>query len=102
MTEHMSVHKYYNSIKETVQHIKTQAKQKQKYINNWEAINAFIDEDGLAAFLAGLKEPYFGYAQAACPEDLEAAYAFVCKFRCSESTASNGNQYSKTYQSKEK
>ena len=36
-------------------------------------VDQHSDEDGLAAFLAGLKEPYFGYAQAACPEDLEAA-----------------------------
>ena len=89
MTDNMSVHKYYNKCKEICQNIKSLAKQKPKYKDNWEAINAFIEEDALAAFLAGLKEPYFGYAQAACPEDMEAAYAFVCKFRSKESTASN-------------
>lgn len=89
MTEGMSIHRYYNKCKEIIQNIKTLAKQKQKYLNNWEAINAFIEEDALAAFLSGLREPYFGYAQAACPEDMEAAYAFVCKFQSREVTASN-------------
>lgn len=89
MTENMTVHKYYNRCKEVVQNIKTLAKQKPKYKDNWDAINAFIEEDALAAFLAGLKEPYFGYAQAAGPVDMEAAYAFVCKFKSKESTANN-------------
>lgn len=89
MTENMTVHKYYNRCKEIVQNIKTLAKQKPKYKDNWDAINAFIEEDALAAFLAGLKEPYFGYAQAAGPADMEVAYAFVCKFKSKESTANN-------------
>lgn len=88
MTDNMSVHKYYNRCKEICQNIKSLAKQKQKYKDHWDAINAFIEEDALAAFLAGLKEPYFGYAQAARPDDMEAAYAFVCKFKCKETTAS--------------
>lgn len=92
MMDTMSIHKYYSRCKEITQNIKTLAKQKQKYKDNWDAINAFIEEDALAAFLAGLKEPYFGYAQAACPEDMEAAYAFVCKFRSKEATASNMEQ----------
>jgi hypothetical protein len=95
MTDNMTVHKYYNRCKEIVQNIKTLAKQKQKYQTHWEAINSFIEEDALAAFLAGLKEPYFGYAQAAKPEDMEAAYAFVCKFQCKETTASNMDTFSK-------
>lgn len=89
MMDNMSVHKYYNRCKETVQNIKCLAKQKQKYRDHWDAINSFIEEDALAAFLAGLKEPYFGYAQAARPEDMEAAYAFVCKFKSKETTAFN-------------
>lgn len=101
MTDNMSVHKYFNRCKEIVQSIKTLAKQKPKYKDNWDAINSFIEEDALAAFLAGLKEPYFGYAQAARPEDMEAAYAFVCKFKCKETTASKMDSYSKNYQTKE-
>lgn len=95
MTDNMSVHKYHNRCKEIVQNIKSLAKQKQKYKDNWDAINSFIEEDALAAFLAGLKEPYFGYAQAARPDDMEAAYAFVCKFKCTETTASNMEAFPK-------
>lgn len=95
MTDNMSVHKYYNRCKEICQNIKSLAKQKPKYKEHWDAINAFIEEDALAAFLAGLKEPYFGYAQAARPEDMEAAYAFVCKFKCKEVTATNIEALSK-------
>lgn len=89
MTDNMTIHKHYNKCKEIIQNIKTLAKQKDQYRNHWDAINAFIEEDALAAFLAGLKEPYFGYAQAAKPEDMEAAYAFVCKFKCREGTSAN-------------
>lgn len=95
MTENTPVHKHYNRCKETIQNIKTLAKQKPLYREHWEAINAFIEEDALAAFLAGLKEPYFGYAQASKPEDMEGAYAFVCKFRSKETTASNMDTHSK-------
>lgn len=97
MGENTSVHKHYNRCKEIVQSIKTLAKQNDKYKRNWDAINAFIDEDALAAFLAGLKEPYFGYAQAAKPEDMEAAYAFVCKFKSRESTSSHMAAEQKSY-----
>lgn len=83
----MSIHKYYQRSKELVQNIKTLAKQKETYKNNWQAINEFIEEDGLAAFIAGLREPYFGYAQAARPADLEDAYAFLCKFKSKEVAA---------------
>lgn len=88
MSDGMPIHKYYQRTKELVQNIKTLAKQKELYRNNWKAINEFIDEDGLAAFIAGLREPYFGYAQAARPADLEDAYAFLCKFKSKELTAS--------------
>lgn len=84
MTEGMSIARYYNKSKALVQNIKALAKQKDKYKNNWEVINDFIDEDALAAFIAGLSEPYFGYAQAARPRDVEDAYAFLCKFKSKE------------------
>lgn len=87
MDDGMSIQKYYQRTKDLVQNIKTLAKQKETYKNNWKAINEFIDEDCLAAFIAGLREPYFGYAQAARPTDLEDAYAFLCKFRSKEVTA---------------
>ena len=87
MTDNMSVHKYYSRISETVQNIKNLARQKLRYKQNWDVINTFIEEDALAAFLSGLKEPYFGFAQAACPENIESAYAFVCKFKSKENTA---------------
>ena len=48
----------------------------------------FIDEDGFAAFISVLKEPYYEYAQAARPTDIEDAYAFLCKFKSKEVTAS--------------
>lgn len=54
---------------------------------NWDVINDFIDKDALAAFVAGLKEPYFGYAQAAKSKDTEDAYAFLCKIKSKEITA---------------
>lgn len=87
MTEGMSIKKYYNKSKAILQNIKTLAKQTEKYRNNWEVINDFIEEDALAAFIAGLNEPYFGYAQAARPKDVEDAYAFLCKFKSKEITA---------------
>lgn len=87
MTEGMTIAKYYNKSKGIVQNIKTLAKQKDKYKNHWEIINDFIEEDALAAFIAGLCEPYFGYAQAARPKDVEDAYAFLCKFKSKETTA---------------
>lgn len=89
MAENMTVHKYFNKCKEITQNIKSLAKQKQLYRDHWEAINSFIEEDALAAFLAGLTEPYFGYAQASKPDDMEGAYAFVCKFKCKPTTNTN-------------
>lgn len=87
MVDGMSIQKYYQKTKEIIQNIKTLAKQKEDYRNNWQVINNFIDEDGLAAFIAGLSKPYFGYAQAARPTDLEDAYAFLCKFKSKETAA---------------
>lgn len=39
----------------TMQCIKNIAKQKQNYKYHWQAINDFIDEDRLAAFIADFK-----------------------------------------------
>jgi hypothetical protein len=84
MTEETTIHKYHSLMRETIQKIKILAKQKPIYNANWEAINQFIDEFGLAAFVSGLKKPYFGYAQASKPKDVEDAYAFLCKFTSNE------------------
>ena len=46
MSDIMSIHKYYNKIKEIMQNIKTQAKQNEKYQKNWGFFNDFIEEDG--------------------------------------------------------
>lgn len=89
MTDGMSIHKYYQRSKELIQNIKTLAKQKEVYKENWVAINTFIDEDGLAAFISGLKGTYFGHAQAARPKDIEDAYAFLCKFKSQEIVANS-------------
>ena len=88
MVDGVSIQRYYQKTKDIIQSIKNLAKQKQTYKENWHAITMFIDEDGLAAFISGLKEPYFGYAQAARPTDIEDAYAFLCKFKSKEVTAS--------------
>lgn len=100
MTEGMSISKYYNKSKAIIQNIKTLAKQKDKYRNNWEIINEFIEEDALAAFISGLCEPYFGYAQAARPKDIEDAYAFLCKFKSKEIAAHSmaGDSSKRKYQ----
>lgn len=88
MNETTSIHKYYQKAKELVQNIKILSKQKEKYKQNWDAICTFIDEFALAAFIAGLRDPYFGHVQAARPKDIEDAYAFLCKFRSQQITAS--------------
>uniref|UniRef100_A0AAG5CPY3 Gag protein n=1 Tax=Anopheles atroparvus TaxID=41427 RepID=A0AAG5CPY3_ANOAO len=87
MTDSMNIHHYYQTSKEIVQNIKTLAKQNAKYLAHWDAINSFIDEDALAAFIAGLRAPYFGHAQAARPKDIEDAYAFLCKYKAQELNA---------------
>lgn len=89
MTEGMSIHRYYQKSKELIQNIKTLAKQNSTYKDNWAAINLFIDEDGLAAFISGLKGTYFGHVQAARPKDVEDAYAFLCKFKSQEIAANS-------------
>lgn len=84
-----SLKSYYLQTKEQIQKIKLIARQNKMYKDSWPAINGFIDETSLAAFVAGLQDPYFGYVQAARPLDLDQAYAFLCKFRSNESTAQN-------------
>lgn len=91
MTEDTTIHKYYSNKKTTIQNIKALAKQNVNYNANWATINQFIEEDALAAFIAGLRKPYFGYAQASKPKDVEEAYAFLCKFTSHEKTASKAN-----------
>lgn len=88
MNENTSIHRYFQRTKELVQNIKILAKQNPKYQQSWDAIGCFIDEDALAAFIAGLRDPYFGHVQAARPRDIEDAYAFLCKFRSQQITAS--------------
>lgn len=91
-SENTSVHSYFNKIKEICQNIKSLSKQKPLYNNSWQAINAFIEEDALAAFLSGLRKPYFGYAQAAKPQCIEEAYAFLCKFSSNEIISNNSRK----------
>lgn len=99
MTENMSVSKYYNKCFEIVQNIKCIAKEKPQYSGDkWPAVSAFIDEDALAAFITGLREPYVGYVQAAKPEDMEAAYAFVCKFQSKEMIINHDRRSKETKQ----
>lgn len=94
----MNIHRYYRRTKEIMQNIKTIAKQNKDYNDNWAIICKFIDEDVLAAFISGLKHPYFGYAQAAKPDNIESAYAFLCKFVSAEKIStqlSSQNNYTK-------
>lgn len=81
-----SLHNYYKKAKELMVNIKSLAKENQTYAAHWEAINLFIEQESLAAFINGLQKPYFGYAQTAQPEDIETAYAFLCRFQCAEIT----------------
>lgn len=83
-----SISKHYQRTKQLVQSIKALAKQKVKYNDHWDAINEFIDEYCLAAYVSGLQKPYFGYVQAAEPKNIESAYAFLCKFSSNESNRS--------------
>ena len=102
-TSDMSIKHYYNRTKEIVQNIKTISKQDLLFNEHWEAILKFIEQDALAAFIAGLRAPYQGYAQASGPKDLEAAYAFLCKFQSTEKIAEthkqdNSNRYKNSEQ----
>ncbi|XP_035787857.1 pre-mRNA-splicing factor ISY1 homolog [Anopheles albimanus] len=90
-----SIHAYYKRTKELTQSMKTLARQQQLYVNHWEAINHFLEQECLAAFINGLNKQYFGYAQASKPTDLENAYAFFCKFQNAE-TAQKQTKYDKT------
>lgn len=101
MDDDTTIHKYYADTKATIQRIKALAKQSELYNGHWEAINRFIDEDALAAFISGLKKPYFGYAQAAKPKDVEDAYAFLCKFASHEKTASKLPNKIKTWEKRD-
>lgn len=87
-----SLHNYYKRAKELMVNIKSLAKENAIYAANWEAINLFIEQECLAAFINGLQKPYFGYAQTAQPDDLESAYAFLCRFQCAEITKKHTNQ----------
>lgn len=87
MSEGVDVHEYYARTVEIVQNIKSLARSVQIYQESWVAIDAFIDEDATAAFISGLRKPYFGYTQAAKPASLEDAYTFLCKFISSEKTS---------------
>lgn len=91
-SENTTVHTYFQKIKENVQNIKTLARQNATYSYSWTAINAFIEEDALAAFISGLRKPYFGYAQAAKPKTIEEAYAFLCKFNSNEIISGNSRK----------
>lgn len=80
-----NVNSHYQKTKQLVYNIKSLAKQNPKYNEHWDAINDFIDEYSLAAYVSGLQRPYFGYVQAAEPKTIENAYAFLCKFTSNES-----------------
>lgn len=84
MLEDTTIYKYYTNTKSIIQNIKTLTKQTPLYAAHWEAVNTLIEEDALAAFISGLRRPYFGYAQAAKPANIEEAYAFLCKFTSKE------------------
>lgn len=88
-----SLHNYYKKAKELMVNIKSLAKENKIYAANWEAINLFIEQESLAAFINGLQKPYFGYAQTAQPDDIESAYAFLCRFQCAEMTKKHTNQH---------
>ena len=81
-----SLHVYHRKAKEMMVNIKSLAKEDVTYAAHWDAINQFIEKECLAAFINGLRKPYFGYAQTAQPDNLEAAYAFLCRFQCAETT----------------
>ena len=84
MSDKTDIHNYYKKTCESVQCIKNLARSKTLYATHWEAIDQFIEEDALAAFLTGLAKPYFGYAQSAKPKDVREAYAFLCQFTGNE------------------
>lgn len=80
MTDKVNLHTYYKNAAETVQNIKNLARAKDLYRQHWEAVEAFIEEDALAAFLTGLSRYLFGHCQSAKPRDIREAYAFLCQF----------------------
>lgn len=82
----MRMEESHRKAKEMMVNIKSLAKEDVTYAAHWDAINQFIEKECLAAFINGLRKPYFGYAQTAQPQNLEAAYAFLCRFQCAETT----------------
>lgn len=60
-----NINRHYQNTKQLVYNIKSLAKQNPNYDKHWAAINEFIDEHSLAAYVSGLQEPYFYYVQAA-------------------------------------
>lgn len=88
-TPNTTLYSHYNSIKETIQIIKNLSQQDPDYRTAWNVMNKSIEQDALAAFLAGLPKDMFGHAIAAKPVNIEEAYAFVCKFKSSENLANN-------------
>lgn len=83
-----TIHDYYKNTLFIIQKIKTISKQDPVFGSSWTAISKFIEADGLAAFIAGLRAPHFGYVQSAKPASIEEAYAFLCKFESAERISS--------------
>lgn len=50
----------------------------------WPVMNKSIEQDALAAILAGLPKEMFGHAISAKPANIEEVNAIVCKFKSSE------------------
>lgn len=84
MNESLNIH--YKKVKEIMISMKSVARENDLYAKHWQAINHFLEQECLAAFINGLSKPYFGYAQTAQPNDLESAYAFLCRFQNAEKT----------------
>ena len=82
-------YQHYNNIKETIQIIKNLSQQDPEFKAVWPVMNKSIEQDALAAFLAGLPKDMFGHAISAKPANIEEAYAFVCKFKSSENIVNN-------------
>lgn len=88
-TPNTTFYQHYNNIKETIQIIKNLSQQDPEFKAVWPVMNKSIEQDALAAFLAGLPKEMFGHAISAKPANIEEAYAFVCKFRSSENLVNN-------------
>lgn len=75
-----TIEEHFKKTKQIVFNFKAIARQNVKYNLHWDAINDFIDEYSLAAYMSGLKKPYFGFVQAACPRSIDEAHAFCVNF----------------------